>query len=524
LNTSTLSSLALALVALVHLGCAATRPPLTCPAHGGGAWTETTSKHFVLHTDAPATEAERIVAEFEQLHDALAFVTRRPASVEVHIEVVRFERRKDFLETVGHDTTIGAYFTTEAPGDLEPRPTLVLHAEDMSDTAQETFLHELTHRFLADRFATLPHWLNEGLAQYYETLHLVGGRAVVGATGASDFSDRTMFWASWRGNAQTLQIPIAKAPTIWSLVDSDASSFSHRWQDARGPSNDEHEKLIANYAGAWKLVHYLLDGPDARDRSRFATFIAALERGERPRDVFLHVFGDEMPHLQEAYHRYLTTVLSATRVVELPTASATASPTSRTMTDDEVHLAWARLLPRTKAFEAQVTAQLDEALASASSPEVQYARAVRAIRAKDFTAADREISVALAARPEEPRYLLAKVLAFQASGREAPRELSERLARAATSGWQLGVAAMEAHRAGRLDDGLALVGRAIAVDPACLECQNVRARLLLAKGSLDEALAAVDRLLSLLPDGARVVEVVNLRRKIELARSKGSAP
>jgi tetratricopeptide (TPR) repeat protein len=519
------SILPLALVALVHLGCAASRPPLTCPAHGGGAWTEATSKHFVLHTDAPAAEAERIVADFERLHDALAFVTRRPPSVEVHIEVVRFERRKDFFEVARHDPTVVAYFAHEAPGDLEPRPTLVLHAEDMSDDAQETFLHELTHRFLSDRFATLPRWFNEGLAQYYETLHLAGGRAVLGATGNSDFSDRTTFWYSWRGNAQTLQIPVAKAPTIWTLVDSDRSAFSRRFKERTGPTNDEVDRLIASYAGAWKLVHYLLDGPDAGDRARFATFVAALEHGDRPRDAFLHVFGDGMPRLEAAYHRYLTTPVSARRFVDLPPASTTASPTSRAMTDEEVHLAWARLLPRTAAFQAQVAAQLDEALASApSSPEVRYARAVSAIHAKDFAAADREISAALAARPEEPRYLLAQVLAFQASGREAPRELSERLARAATSGWQLGVAAMEAHRAGRLDDGLALVGRAIAVDPACWECQNVRARLLLAKGSLDEALAAVDRLLSLLPDGARVVDAVNLRRKIELARDKGSAP
>jgi hypothetical protein len=519
------SILPFTVVAVLHLGCAAARPPLTCPAHGGAPWTETTSQHFVLHTDAPAAEAEAIVEQFERLHDALALVTRRPASPDVHIEVVRFERRKDFFEAVGHDTTVGAYFTHAAPGDLEPRPTLVLHAEDMSDEAQETFLHELTHRFLSDRFVALPAWLNEGLAQYYATLRLAGGRAVLGATGDSDFSDRSFFWTSWRGNAQTLQIPVAKAPTIWSLVDSDRSTFSRRFRERTGPTNDEREKLTANYGGAWKLVHYLLDGPDAGDRARFAAFVAALERGERPRDAFLQVFGDQMPRLEKAYHLYLTTLVSATRSVELPPASTTASPTSRTMTDAEVHLVWARLLPRTKAFEAMGAAQLDEALVSEpSSPEVRYARAVRAIYAKDFGAADREISAALDARPEEPRYLCAKVLASRRSGREPPRELSERLAHTATSATQLGIAAEEAAKAGRLDDGLALLGRAIKVDPSCWSCHAVRAQILLAKGALDEALAAVDRGLSILPDGSPVDEVVKLRRSIELARAKGSAP
>lgn len=46
--------LPLALAALVAQACAAPTRTFPCPAHGGAAWRELTSDHFVLRTDLPA--------------------------------------------------------------------------------------------------------------------------------------------------------------------------------------------------------------------------------------------------------------------------------------------------------------------------------------------------------------------------------------------------------------------------------------------------------------------------------------
>ena len=68
--------------------------------------------------DRVLTEARAMVARFEGLHDALAFVTQRPppaSGAAARIEAVHFVRHKDFFEMVGGDRTIGAYFTNMAP-------------------------------------------------------------------------------------------------------------------------------------------------------------------------------------------------------------------------------------------------------------------------------------------------------------------------------------------------------------------------------------------------------------------------
>ena len=91
----------------------------------------------------------------------------------------------------GQDRTKGAYFSTHLDADLEPHPIMVMHDELLGgEETRATFLHELAHRFIHQRFAHLPIWLDEGLAQLYSTLRIEGGRAVFGGAAPS-----TDFWS-----------------------------------------------------------------------------------------------------------------------------------------------------------------------------------------------------------------------------------------------------------------------------------------------------------------------------------------
>jgi tetratricopeptide (TPR) repeat protein len=170
--------------------------------------------------------------------------------------------------------------------------------------------------------------------------------------------------------------------------------------------------------------------------------------------------------------------------------------------------------------------QLDEALASDSgSPEVRYRRALFFLREGQLDEAGREVDAALAAQPDEPRYLLArltwhegrKIMLMQALRDDDLANLVDHLARTATSANQLRVAgAYVAQR--RAEEGFRLIDRALATDPLCWRCQETRAKLLVGLGKYDEALVAVDRMMTLLPEGAPVKGVVDLRRKIERSR------
>jgi tetratricopeptide (TPR) repeat protein len=191
------------------------------------------------------------------------------------------------------------------------------------------------------------------------------------------------------------------------------------------------------------------------------------------------------------------------------------------MSDAEVHLLWARLLPWEKGSMGRVGQQLDEASASdPASPEVRYLRAIFFLHEDRLDEAGREIDGALAAHPDEPRYLLARVAWYEQRGGakpgRAPADLVDHLARTAVSAYQLRAAASHQRRS---EDGLRLIDRALTADPLCWPCLRTRALMLATAGRIDEALVAADRVTVLLPDGAPAEIIVKLRQEIERARS-----
>src|SRR6185295_12299656 len=98
------------LLAACALGCASVQPPLTAPAHGGAPWTELTSKHYVLRTDLPPTEAREALREFERVYNLfvdVAFPTDESRAA--RIGLVIFARAGDY-DVLGLKGT-NAYFS-----------------------------------------------------------------------------------------------------------------------------------------------------------------------------------------------------------------------------------------------------------------------------------------------------------------------------------------------------------------------------------------------------------------------------
>jgi hypothetical protein len=216
-----------ALAFAATLGCVSLRAPLTAPHEGGPPWTEITSPHFVLETDVDPRAARTLVADFEKMYAALAYVVQRRRDEAMgRIELVLFEREQDFHEACAQDRTKGAYFSTKLVGDLEPQPIMVMHDELLDEERRGTFLHELAHRFIHERFAHVPTWLDEGLAQFYSTLRLEDGRIVMGADlPGADFWSQTYFMVAWHGNSEQLLIPVLKAPHLRDLVEAGPTIF-----------------------------------------------------------------------------------------------------------------------------------------------------------------------------------------------------------------------------------------------------------------------------------------------------------
>lgn len=147
-------------------------PPL--PSDGGPAWTELTSEHFVMWTDAAPARGRALLAKLERFHQlvhGIAFPTE-PATTQVLVVVFRnAEERGAFVPP---------QFTAFAWTGLEIfQPLIVLDAET-DDT--RVLAHELTHVISHAVVPAQPAWFAEGLAGYFETVNLdaAGSKVDVG--------------------------------------------------------------------------------------------------------------------------------------------------------------------------------------------------------------------------------------------------------------------------------------------------------------------------------------------------------
>lgn len=525
-------------LAVCTMACSAFHGPLTPPELGGAPWAEITSPHYLMKTNASPSRAREVLADLEQGYAALAHLTQGvPREAEPAIEVVLFGRDRDFFEIAGQARTMNAYMASGLVADLESQPVVVMYASEVVEEARMTVQHELAHRFLHQRYPRLPTWLDEGLAQYYSSARFDGGRLIVGQFAKVDFSDRPYFWLASRDGFTQSQIPVHLAPTVWQLIHGERVEF-YTAGGVDNVSNKDRERGSAHYAGAWRLVHLLMNGPNAGDRARFQSFLGDLQRGEHAQVSFLERFGDDWAGLERRYRAYLMEQRLQTAVSAYPgLPPATAGPTARVMSVADVHLLWARLLPWDKDGLPRVRKELDAAVAAdPTSPEVRLRTAKYLFVEKDLAGAKRELDAALDKAPEDPRALWAltawyreSVVASGGTPKEVndapPAALVERLARTARSARQMDAVAWYYALHGRADDALALSLRSLRADPLCWGCQDTQAMILLAKGRLDEAMIALDRALTLIPEGMVTSPVmVEHRLLIEKARAARGRP
>lgn len=525
----------LALVALVlaasTLACSALRAPLTPPEQGGAPWSEHSSPHFRLETDVDPPTARATLVELEQSYAALAFAMQRsPRETEIAIEVVLFARDGDFFEMAGQERTKRAYLANGLEADLELHPVIVLPDSELAEETRRTVQHELAHRFLHERYPSLPTWLDEGLAQYYESTRVASGRITIGAPVKTDFSDLPYFWVSRKGDFEQAQIPVHLAPAVGQLLRAERQDF-YTAGGIDKVSNKERERASAFYCAAWRLVHLLMNGTNAGDRARFRSFLADVQRGEHAQVAFQERFGQDLPGLEQRYRAYLQEQRLQLSVIEHP-SPPTPRPAERALLAGEVHLLWARLLPWSEAGMARVRVELDAArTASPASPDVHLCLGMFLLNRKDLDGARRELEVALEEAPEDPRYLHGLITWHRSHARASggtpqaindapPAALVERLARMATSASQLNDVAWYYATHKRAEEGLAFSRRSLRENPLSWAAQDTYAVILLETGKLDEALAAIERALALVPEGVSAPSLLQHRQLIEKARAR----
>ena len=476
------------LLSLSPSACAAAFTP---PELGGAAWVEGTSPNFVLYTDLPEPDARDALRTLERSYTMLAEVafpsTRQPPRT----RIIHFQRSAEY-EVIAPPQT-GGYFTTVFDLDEGTEPLAVTYGDLSSEPKRRSVQHELTHRFVSYYYPKAPPWLNEGLAEYFETMTVEGDEIVLGLPA---------FQVHLQADPFSPRISLADVPSVRAVFALEGSAFLPGSEELFGTTT--LKRAVAARAGAWALVHMLKNGPELY-RRRFDDFVALLQQGlavsstdelsSLNPDTFEDDFRDWLfPFTQGG------SVVRRGRYEEKDVSIEGVRP----MSPAEVHLLWAALRPE------QVEAEIEAALRfEPGSWRARLRRARLHEKQGSEAAAEQDFEGALAQSEGRPECVLA-LLGFHARRSQAPasgrsKERAEALlaklpVRRFSVSEQEGLARSLA-LLGRPGEALQFARRAVDGDPSCWRCYDTLARIHAVRGEFDEATITQSLAIERLPHG-----------------------
>jgi tetratricopeptide (TPR) repeat protein len=486
---SVLVRCALALVlGSILVGCGHAR--LVCGRLGGPEWRQYESRHFAVTTDLPPSQARSLLGGFERTYRSFLDVTgwHFPGRGEPpgRMRVIVFARRRDY-EAVAPPRTDGFYRSESLESDAA-----VVIDNDGTHPPGEVFLHELTHRLLRYYVPNVPLALNEGLAEYYSTFVVRDGAALTGLPPEQRLA-ATVSWTS--GDAPRVWLPSVR----WLLHLDTLQGLSP-------------QQVHFFYVGGWFLVHTM---------ARFYPYqlgdaLARMADGESFATAFVASLGPDAWTNLEAYYRkaVLDAYQSRPGSFVVPSwrkpyqAPAIVDSVEREspLGETGLHLLWADLLQR----RGDVAGQVALAQAhGADSAQLSYMRALLHLQRHELAEAERELTAAIDARPDEERYrlTLARVhaLALEHQPQQALAAMAEQMSWLATHAQApQSIALVAVYDALRGDVAAARmqVQRALAIDPTSAAAYYAIAIVAVAERDIDGAMAAAERSLHLTPEGA----------------------
>jgi tetratricopeptide (TPR) repeat protein len=524
----------IASVALVAGSCAAfQRGPAISPEEH--PWTEVRSDHFILETDLDEIAARKTSEELEAIFSALANVCFAAKDLpELQIEIVLF-RSVEESELFNSKIFTGR-FHSEGGHDFELRPLAVLGGNFVSDQ-RETLQHELTHFFVGYYYPQAAPWLNEGFAEYMETLALEDAAALVGR--------QPLGAIFWNGERTKLLGPHG---TTWALPKREAIRPSRLHQMSPDefyadpkvdPTSDEGQDAVArvhaHYSSAWTLVRMLLTQPAYAQA--FGAYLRSLREGDADAAAWENSLRPLEARLEADYEAAL-----APKEVLVTRTSWSPPPYAergrRRMTAADVHVLLARIRPDTA--EGRVAARQDLEAArkrdgfAPSNPEFALVAAFWLLGEKKKDQAEATVRQALAAHPDDPRLwnALGEISTLGGSerclapaARESFRSIAERLAPIARSAAQFHLLARAKVATGESDAALDYERRALRLDPSCVGCLMEVADISYDQGRFREAFDAATRARGLtLERGSQWPEIRRLMEKAKGRLQEASAP
>jgi tetratricopeptide (TPR) repeat protein len=243
-------------------------------------WLEVRSPHFIVLSDSSEKQARHVADQFERMRSV--FQDQFPqASVDpgTPVVVLAIKDEKGFraLEPeayLGKGKLDLAGLFLRAPD----KNYVLMRLDAPGEHPYAVVYHEYTHLLNRKAAGWLPLWLNEGLAEFYETTEIRDKEVLVGEPSEED-------------RLLLLQNHLLPLSTLFAV-------------DTNSPYYHEENKGSIFYAESWALTHYLTVRDDHENTHRLTDYVKLVSENVDAVTAGTRAFGD-LKLLQTELEKYI---------------------------------------------------------------------------------------------------------------------------------------------------------------------------------------------------------------------------
>ncbi|HEX9932599.1 MAG TPA: hypothetical protein VGB08_07115 [Allosphingosinicella sp.] len=262
---------------------------LGAAAPARAAWLRAESDNFIVYSEGGENRLRqqvRVLEDYAALLRRLsgAAAAASPSKLSVYL-----------VSGTGDLRRVSARIGSNVGGFYAARPTGIAAFVDTAADfdSNEVLFHEYAHHFMMQHYDhAYPPWYVEGFAEYMMTARFTERHV--------EFAQASPMRASWLGNTAEW-LPMERVLFESGGIESDQGRARY-------------------YAQSWALTHYLMRDPARVAKLR--AYIAALNRGEEPRQAFRTSFGMSPSELQRAVQSYVFGSLTYLRMDRASIAQA----------------------------------------------------------------------------------------------------------------------------------------------------------------------------------------------------------
>ncbi len=270
------------LVVLLMLSCAITahaKPPKL---------KQFRSRSYLIHTNLTRDEVraygKHMDAVFAQFEERFRDFHSRGA-IEMPLYLLRTEAQyQAFMKSKGINAkNTGGMFFYSPKGQGLATWTQGRSRSQTFKVLQHEGFHQFAFNYIGQ---TLPTWINEGLAQYFEDAIILDDKMTTGLANARRVEQVRQALA----DGKTLKVS--------ELVSTDAED----WADAL---RTDPERASLLYAQSWSIVFFLINGEDQRYQSAFGRYLKRVGEGRESRAAMEEAFGNhELTGLERRWIKF----------------------------------------------------------------------------------------------------------------------------------------------------------------------------------------------------------------------------